>query len=82
MENLVFNLSSYNSLALKYGYNIHELSHFSCVQLFATPRTVAHQACLSTGFSRQEYWSRLPCPSPEDVPYLEIESASLVSPAL
>ena len=36
------------------------LSHFSCVQLFATPWTVAHQAPLSMGFSRQEYWSGLP----------------------
>ena len=36
----------------------------SCVQLFATPWTVAHQAPLSMGFSRQEYWSGLPFPSP------------------
>ena len=36
------------------------LSHFSHVQLFATPWTVAHQAPLSLGFSRQEYWSGLP----------------------
>ena len=41
------------------------LSHFSHVRLFATPRTVACQAPLSTGFSRQEYWSGLPFPSPE-----------------
>ena len=40
------------------------LSHFSRVQLFATPWTVAHQAPLSRGFSRQEYWSGLPLPSP------------------
>ena len=44
------------------------LSHFSCVQLFGTLRTVAHQAPLSTGFSKQEYWSGLPCPSPGDLP--------------
>ena len=36
--------------------------------LFATPWTVAHQAPLSMGFSRQEYWSGLPCPSPGDLP--------------
>ena len=36
----------------------------SRVRLFATPWTVAHQAPLSMGFSRQEYWSGLPCPSP------------------
>ena len=34
----------------------------SHVQLFLTPWTVAHQAPLSMGFSRQEYWSGLPCP--------------------
>ena len=36
----------------------------SCVQLFATPWAVAHQAPLSMEFSRQEYWSGLPCPPP------------------
>ena len=40
------------------------LSHFSCVQLCATPQTAAHQVPLSLGFSRQEYWSGLPFPSP------------------
>ena len=40
------------------------LSHFSHVWLFATPWTVAHQPPLSMEFSRQEYWSRLPCSSP------------------
>ena len=39
----------------------------SCVQLFATPWTVAHQASLSMGFSRQEYWKGLPFPSPGDL---------------
>ena len=39
-------------------------SHFSCVQLGATPWTVADQAPLSVGFSRQEGWSGLPCPPP------------------
>ena len=38
------------------------LSHFSCVRLFATLWTVANQAPLSMGFSRQEYWSGLPSP--------------------
>ena len=55
------------------------LSH---VRLFATPRTVAHQAPLSVGFSRQDYWSGLPVPSPGDLPYPGIEHASLMSPAL
>ena len=45
----------------------------SRVQLFATPWTVAYQAHLSIGFSRQEYWSGLPFPSPGDLPDLGIE---------
>ena len=40
----------------------------SCVRFFATPWTVACQAPLSMGFSRQEYWSGLPFPSPGDLP--------------
>ena len=44
------------------------LSCFSCVQLFVTQWTIAHQAPLSLGFSRQEYWSGLPCPPPGDLP--------------
>ena len=39
----------------------------SRVRFFATPWTVAHQASLPMGFSRQEYWSGLPLPSPEDL---------------
>ena len=38
------------------------LSQFSCVRLVVTLWTIARQAPLSTGFSRQEYWSGLPCP--------------------
>ena len=38
------------------------------VQLFATPWTIAYQASLSMGFSRQEYWSGFPFPSPGDLP--------------
>ena len=44
------------------------LSCFSCVQLFATLWTVAHPAPLYMRFSRQEYWSGLPCPSLRDLP--------------
>ena len=43
------------------------LSRFGHVQLFVTPRTVASQAPLSMEFSRQEYWSGLPCPAPRDL---------------
>ena len=58
------------------------LSLFSRVQLLATLWTVAHQASLSKGCSRQEYWSGLPCSFPGDLPDLEIEPRSLMSPAL
>ena len=58
------------------------LSHFSRVQLCATLWTVARQAPLSMGFSRQEYWSGLPCPPPEDLPDSGIEPTCPTSPAL
>ena len=57
-------------------------SHFSRVRLFETLWTVARQAPLSMGFSRQELWSGLPVSSPGDLPNLGIESTSLRSPAL
>ena len=44
------------------------LSHFSHVQPFMTPWTVAYQAPVSMGFSRQEYWSGFPCLPPGDLP--------------
>ena len=48
----------------------------SCVQLYATPWTVACQTSLSMGFSGQEYWSGLPFPSPGDLPNPGIKSVS------
>ena len=54
----------------------------SHVLLSVAPRTRACQAPLSMEFSRQEYWSRLPFPSPGHLPDLGIEPESLVSPAL
>ena len=48
----------------------------------ATPRTKAHQAPLAVGFSRQEYWSGLPSPSPGSLPDPGIEPVSLMSHAL
>ena len=51
----------------------YSLSH---VQLFVTPWSVACQAPLSMGLSRQEYWSRLPFPSPGDLPNPGIEPRS------
>ena len=58
------------------------LSHFSHVRIFETLQTVAHQAPLYVRFSRQEYWSGSPFPSPGDFPDLGIELVSLMSPAL
>ena len=48
------------------------------VLLFVTPWTVAHQSLLSIGFSRQEYWSGLPFPSPGDLPDPGIKPTSPV----
>ena len=61
---------------------MYVLNLFSHVQLFETPWNVAQQAPLSMGFSRQEYWSGLPCPFPRDLPSPGIEPESLKSPAL
>ena len=55
------------------------LNHFSCVQLFATLWTIACQAPLSLEFSRPEYWSGLPCPSPGNLPNPGIKPVSLTS---
>ena len=65
-------MESRNHGFLKFLYHINSifmlllllLSHFSRVQLFETPWTIAHQAPLSMGFSRQEHWSGLPLPPP------------------
>ena len=73
-------LKIFFSFILPYMYPVHV--HFSHIQLFATPWTVAHQASLSVGFSRQEYWSELSFPPPVDLPDPEIELVSLASPAL
>ena len=51
-------------------------------RLFAAPWTIANQAPLSMEFSRQEHWSRLPFPTPEDLPDPGIKHMSLASPAL
>ena len=68
---------------LQNGLNeLCKLSRFSRVRLFVTSWTVAHQAPLSMGFSRQEYWGGLPCPPPGDLPDLEIEPESPAAPEL
>ena len=58
------------------------LSRFTRVQLFAILWTIASQAPLSMGFSRQESWIGLPCPPPGDLPDPGIKPASLMSPTL
>ena len=68
--------SSTSGCLSKISYNL-----CACA-LFVTPWTVARQAPLSMGFSRQEYWSGLPCPPPGDLPNPGMEPTSLVSPAL
>ena len=52
------------------------------VLLFASPWTIAHQAPLSMGFPRQEYWIELPFPTPGDLPHPGIKSRSPVLPVL
>ena len=58
------------------------LSRLNHVRLFVIPWTVAHRAPLSVRFSRQEYWSGLPCSPPGDLPDPGIQLLSLKSPAL
>ena len=54
-------------------------THAQLCPILCNPWTVAHQAPLSMEFSRQEYWGRLPFPTPGDLPYPGIELASLGS---
>ena len=58
------------------------LSRFSWVWFFATLWTIAHQAPLSMGFSKQQYWRGLPCPPPGVFPSPGIEPAFFMSPEL
>ena len=66
-------LSSTSDTQVKVKVNVKSLSH---VRLFATPWTVAYHAPPSMGFSRQEYWSGVPLPSPGDRPNPGIEPGS------
>ena len=79
---LCHNLEKDSSVQDPMIVSVYMLSHFSCLWLFATPWTVAHAAPLSMGFSRQEYWSGLPCPPKGDLPDSRMELTSLMSPAL
>ena len=60
-------LQTRSNLNLTVKINVCVLSHLCHDQLSVTPWTVTHQVPLSMGFSRQEYWSGLPCPSPGDL---------------
>ena len=59
-----------------------KVKSLSRVRLFVTPWTVDHQAPPSVGFSRQEYWNGLLCPTPRDLPKPGIEPTSPAYPAL
>ena len=63
-------------VAIVLSHNWSEVNSLSRVWLFATPQTVPYQAPPSVGFSRQEYWSGLPFPSPRDLPDTGIERRS------
>ena len=82
MTSKVIGLAFWYISNIKLNCTIKELSSFlkvkslSRVQLFATPWTVAYEASLSMGFSRQEYWSGLPFHSPGDLPDPGIEPGS------
>ena len=87
LQYLQFMTSGYNSIVSweksVYLYvfldNVHKakVKSLSHVRLFATPWIVAYQAPPSVGFSRQEYWSGLPLPSPRDLPDPETKPRSL-----
>ena len=62
---LILWIGRINVVKLSILSNVKSLSH---VRLFVTPWTVAYRAPPSMGFSRQEYWSGVPVPSPEDLP--------------
>ena len=64
------------------GHHYFVVRSLSHVRLFVTPWTVAHQSPLSIEFSRQGYWSGLPCPFPGDRPNPGIKLASPMAPTL
>ena len=83
---MIQNIDIYIFHSLRIGLvsekDVYVVSHFSHVQLYVTLWTGAPWAPLSMGFSRQEYWSKLPCPPPRDFPHPGIKPTSLMSPAL
>ena len=77
-RNLVKVLDLHTEIFLIYWVKLLVLFNRQVVSLWQPPWTVAHQARLSMGFSRQEYWSGLPFPSPGDLLDLGIEPDSPV----
>ena len=65
VENTI--LSPFNFLNTLVKNHVSVLNHFSHTQFCATLQSVVHQTPLSMGFSKQEYWSSLPCPPPGDL---------------
>ena len=76
----VYHVSSQQSLCTIVSYAC--VKFLRLCPILCDPMDVARQASLSMGFSRQEYWSGLPFPSPGDLPDPGIEPRSLMSPAL
>ena len=77
-----FSLKAVQEYYLSLGDGVYVLSRFSHVLLFVTLWTVARQAPLSMGFSRQESWSGLTCPPPGDLPDPGVKLTSLMSSVL
>ena len=79
----LFRLFGFLLTSHHFGINLRAvLSRFSRVRLFVTPWTIAHQAPLSMAFSRQKYWSGLPCLPPGGLPDPGVRPVPLISPAL
>ena len=72
----IYNGSTYNSSTYKFSTLKVKVKSISCIWLSATPWAIDYQASSSMGFSRQEYWSGLPFPSPGDLPDPGIEPRS------
>ena len=81
-EHVSFHAYSFCFTFILLQYFPLHFSNYRRVWFFVTSWTVVYQAPLSMGFSRQEYWSGLPCPSPGDFPDAGIKPVSLMSPAL
>ena len=83
-------MSSHSTLLCSHNFCFPRFLGITCLLakllqlglIFVIPRSVTHQAPLFMGFSRQEYWSGLPCSPPGDLPDPENEPASLMSPTL